>query len=336
MKAVELLESRRHQWQELEQLCLQLESRGGKRLTAESISRFATFYRAACADLALADAYQLPPNTVEYLHQLVGRAHNQLYRSRGSHVSEWAHTLLYVVPRRLYRDRYLRVAFLLFWGSFLGAMYLGYASPDFAERIVGREELMQMEEMHSHSVEGRDPGTGSLMVGFYIQHNTGIGLNCFAFGLLLGVGGLIITASNAMILGTVFGYMITSPSNENFFQFVTAHGPFELNAIVVSAAAGMRLGFAIVDTKGLTRAASVRRAAHEALPVMWLAIILFFLAALIEGFLSPSAAPYWIKAVVAGVSSGLLLFYFAVLGRPDEPSPTTRPNAYRDSGTPFR
>ena len=40
------------------------------------------------------------------------------------------------------------------------------------------------------------------------------------------------------------------------------------------------------------------------------------LAALIEGFLSPSSAPYWIKAAVAVLSSGLLMAYFVVLGYP--------------------
>ena len=44
-------------------------------------------------------------------------------------------------------------------------------------------------------------------------------------------------------------------------------------------------------------------------------MILFALAALIEAFLSPSAAPYEIKAAVAGVSAVLLAFYVLVLGR---------------------
>jgi len=45
-------------------------------------------------------------------------------------------------------------------------------------------------------------------------------------------------------------------------------------------------------------------------------MVMFFMAALIEGFLSPSAAPYWLKVFVAIVSSSLLAFYFVVLGFP--------------------
>jgi len=78
MKVALLLEKRRQNWQELEGLCTQLSMASKKKLPAAQVSRFATLYRAACADLALAYAYQLPQNTVQYLHRLVGQAHNQL------------------------------------------------------------------------------------------------------------------------------------------------------------------------------------------------------------------------------------------------------------------
>jgi hypothetical protein len=52
------------------------------------------------------------------------------------------------------------------------------------------------------------------------------------------------------------------------------------------------------------------------MPMMGAAMVLFFLAALTEGFLSPTSAPYWIKATFAVVSSLLLMVYFVVLGFP--------------------
>ena len=43
------------------------------------------------------------------------------------------------------------------------------------------------------------------------------------------------------------------------------------------------------------------------MPVMWAAVVLFILAAGIEAFISPAPnLPYWFKALVAVVSSGLL------------------------------
>jgi hypothetical protein len=98
MKVAEILERRRKHWHELERLCIDLKQ-PGHRLSAPEMVRFATLYRAACADLALADAYHLPQNTVHYLHRLVGRAHNMLYRSRRFNVAEWANILLNDVPQ---------------------------------------------------------------------------------------------------------------------------------------------------------------------------------------------------------------------------------------------
>lgn len=319
MKVADLLQSRREQWRELEQLCARMNGWRRRRMPAADVLHFSSLYRAACADLALADAYQLPPATVDYLHQLVGRAHNQLYRGEALTFRTWFHELFVVVPRRLFADRCLWLAAGVFWGMFLLSVAMAYGTQGFAERVVGKDQLMLLEEHYSQPVqrsfaEGGIEGSG--MAGFYIYNNVGIGLRCFAFGMLLGIGGLYVTVFNAAMLGVMFGFMAKSPHAANFFQFVTAHGPFELTAIVLCAAAGMRLGFSLVDTRGLTRIASLRRAAQESMSTAWAAVVLFVLAAAIEAFLSPSLAPYAIKAGVAIVSCVLLLFYIVVLGYP--------------------
>ena len=320
MKVVDLLKQRRENWQELEQLCGQMENSRAPRLGAEAVSRFAVLYRAVCADLALADAYQLPPNTVQYLHRLVGRAHNQLYRSRRFDIPAWWRVLMVDVPRKVFRDPCVQTAFCLFWGIFIASAFLAANEdrfPRYANQLLSPEMLEQLRTSFSEPIGGRDPSVNPIMASYYIQHNTSIGQQCFAGGLLV-VPGLMVTTFNAAHLGAAFGYMARHdvPEGENFFHFVTAHGPFELTAIVLAAGAGLRLGMSWIRTGGLTRVASLQRTAQEAMPIMGAAMILFFLAALIEGFLSPSSAPYWIKATVAVLSSGVLTTYFAVLGFP--------------------
>jgi uncharacterized membrane protein SpoIIM required for sporulation len=314
MKVSELLETRWANWRELDRLCTLLAGRWGKAVRAEMVARMAALYRGACADLALADAYQLPPGTVDYLHRLVGKAHNQLYRSRKFAYASWLEEILVTVPQRLFNDNCLRLAFCIFWGMFLLAAGLAYHQPGFAERVWSKEMLMFLDEQFARPPE--EHGVNGMMIGYYIRNNAGIGLECFAGGLLLGVGGLYTTAVNASLLGAMFGFMARSPHSENFFHFVTAHGPLELTAVVLSAAAGMRLGFSLIDSKGMTRSASLRAAVGETLPVAIAAMLMFFLAAMIEAFLSPSAAPYPVKVAVAAVSAGALAFYFVILGYP--------------------
>jgi uncharacterized membrane protein SpoIIM required for sporulation len=323
MKIADVLSQRRVQWQELDRLCAQMaERRTRRRMRGATVSRFASLYRAACADLALADAYHLPPSTVQYLHQLVGRAHNQLYRSRTFDYGAWGELLLVDVPQRIFRDGCVQVAFVLFWGVFVMSAWLAASPawwPDYAEQVLGDAQIEELERSFASPIAGRDAAFNPFMASIYIYHNTGIGLKCFAGGLLV-LPGLLVTIFNAATLGASFGYMARPdvPAGVNFFHFVTAHGPFELTAIVLSAGAGLRLGLAWLKTDGLTRIDSLRRSAGETMPLMGTAMLLFFGAALIEAFLSPSAAPYALKAAVAVICSGLLMFYLVVLGYPRE------------------
>lgn len=320
MKVSELLQQRRENWQELEQLCEEAQSRRKSRISPAAVSRFASLYRAACADLALADAYQLPPNTVDYLHRLVGRAHNQLYRSRQFDLASWARLLLHEAPQRIFNDRCVQVAFCTFWGVFILSAVLAFSKslwPGYAEQILGEGMVEMLETNFKDPIKGRDASANYVMAGFYIHHNTGIGLKCFAFGLAV-IPGIFICIYNAAVLGASFGYMARPDVSEgmNFFHFVTAHGPFELTAIVLAAGSGLRLGWSWIFTNGYSRSASLRQTGEYCMPIIGAMMVLFFLAALIEGFLSPSSAPYWVKAAVAILSSGILLFYFVILGFP--------------------
>src|SRR5262245_33869950 len=138
MKVVELLERRRHNWQELDRLCDKVQGTNTKPLPPAEVSRLGTLYRTACADLALAYAYQLPQNTVQYLHRLVGRAHNQLYRSQRFEIGKWVNMLLFEVPKTIFHDRCVQVMFCIFWGLFILSAYLAYSKaawPEFAEQV---------------------------------------------------------------------------------------------------------------------------------------------------------------------------------------------------------
>ena len=347
MKVAERIEKRRVYWQELEDLCSQMSNSRKKTIGARNVARFAALYRAACADLALADSYQLPPNIVDYLHKLVGRAHGQLYRSRQIDWSHIGDLLLRKIPRHIFQDRCVQLTFWLFWTVFLLAGFMASNPerfPNFAEEMAGANALDQMEQMYAQDIGGRGVGPTASGAAFYMNHNTGIGMQCFVAGATI-IGGLGILLYNAAFLGTIFGHM-ASPSvpedvSGNFFEFVTAHGPFELTAIVLAAGAGLRIGFSLISphhkegsltedelpeseqslfdkTRQVSyeRLDSLRIGARRALPVMGASAILFTLAAMVEAWISPTPLPEEAKQAVAIFSSGLLMLYFIVLGYP--------------------
>lgn len=323
----ETLQKRRAAWQRLDHMLDQLSARSLKGCDGSRLTELSDLYRSACADLAMAEQYRLSPETVNYLHGLVGRAHNAIYRSRRFQFHTWWDIAFRQAPQQIFQDRCVQICAVLFFGLFSLATYLAYneaAFPGFAEKTLGAEQIDGMEQMFAEVEFGRDIGTNLSMVAFYIQHNTGIGLECFAMGPLI-IPGLYKTAYNAVVLGASFGYMARggTEGGDNFLEFVTAHGAFELTAIALAAAAGLRIGSGWLFTQGLTRGASLQLRAREAVPVMAVSGVLFFLAALTEGLLSPSGIPYLFKAIWAVFSSGLMMFYFVVLGYPTESSSAT-------------
>ncbi len=316
MKVGALLERRQERWVELERLCGAVGLPGAKP-DADTVNRFARLYRDACADLALADAYQLPQETVDYLHRLVARSHNALYRSRGFSWSVWGEVLLRKVPRACFGDSCVHASFLIFWGLFLLAAYLGHQETRFANAVLGEE---QIEGMRTNFQEFGDRpfAVNFRMACFYVYNNAGIGLQCFGWSILF-LPGLFTIAYNAVVLGTSFGVMFRPEMGDagvHFRDFVTAHGPFELTAIVLSCGAGLRIGMGWVRTNGADRFDSLVRAGTAAMPIAGAATVLFCLAALIEGFISPTTLPWAFKGIIAVLSSLALVAYFVVLGLP--------------------
>jgi uncharacterized membrane protein SpoIIM required for sporulation len=322
----ETVQKRREDWLRLESLLVQMEATNLKRSPGAQIADLSALYRSACADLAMEEQYRLSPEMSFYLHGLVAKAHNTLYRSRKFQYQDWADIILRRAPQQIFRDRCVHICAVLFFGLFSLTAYLAYNEstfPGFGEQILGDEMIENLEGMYGEK-EDRSINTNFIMVAFYIRHNTTIGLTCFALGVLI-LPGLVVTCFNASFLGAAFGYMARPgvEGGDNFLNFVTAHGSFELTAIALGAAAGLRIGSGWLFTRGLSRVASLQMRAKEALPVMAASGILFFLAALTEGLISPTNLPYLFKACWAMLSSTLLMFYFVVLGYPSEQSSAT-------------
>ncbi len=308
---------RNSDWLELEQIV----DRAGRffyRLNADETLRLGALHRAVCLDLLQAIERDAPRETVERLRALVGRSHNLLYRARGLDRRAWGAMVFRHAPARLLHDPAVKIAAAFFLGAMAVTALLAAGREKVAATIIGQPMIEELDRMYAQPIGRLDSSTmgrnDSLMAGFYLQHNTSIGLRCFAWGIVFGVGSLSELLTNAIVLGTVMGHMARGPYAANFFTFVTAHSAFELTAIMLSAAAGLRMGWGLVDTQGEGRLDSLKREAKNALPALGAAVLLFILAAFVEGFVSASTLPYAAKAAVGMISLGLIASYLA-LGR---------------------
>ena len=226
-------------------------------------------------------------NLISHLESLTARSHNSLYsRTSGRWKGAWD-LITADFPRTLRENwPFFWLAMLLFWGPFIFGAVATLIRPDFALDVLGPDGLENAANYGSEV--GRSDGDDSFMMGFYIRNNIGIAFQCFATGIFFGLGSIFYLVFNGLDIGTFTGHVVNDGNAANFFTFTSGHSAFELTAIVISGAAGLRMGYSLARTNGLTRIGSLRAAGPELFRLILGAAFMLFIAALIEAFWSAS------------------------------------------------
>lgn len=310
----EFVAQRAHRWRELESL---LTDKALHRQAPPIISRIGVLYRMVCSDLMRARSLGLGSDVTGHLDALAGRAHNLLYGPKPYRLRGVWELVAYDFPRSLRKNwRYFLLSNALFYLPLAVGLLGAMASTEFSESVLPASMLRSMEEAYSEGFsKGRGTGTDAAMTGFYVYNNVGIAFRCFATGVLFGFGSMFFLIYNGLVIGAVLGHVIHVGYGHNILTFICGHGPFELTAIVISGAAGLKMGYALVRTEGTTRVASLRRAGPELFHLIVGAALMLFIAALIEGFWSPSSIAPEIKWAFSGLMSLLITLYLLFAGR---------------------
>ena len=108
-----------------------------------------------------------------------------------------------------------------------------------------------------------------MMFGFYIRNNVGVAFQCFAGGLFAGLGTLFFLAYNGAFSGALAGYLTERGLSYTFYSFIATHSAFELTAIVLSGAAGLRIGHALLAPGRLTRLQSLVQATRDSAVLLY-------------------------------------------------------------------
>ena len=175
--------------------------------------------------------------------------------------------------------------------------WLVYERPELILSVVSAETAASFDSMYSDSAAsiGRAAEGDWLMFGYYISHNISIAFQCFAGGLLAGIGSLFYLIYNGAFGGAIGGYLTVRGHAGTFYPFVVTHSAFELTAIVLSGAAGLRIGFSMVAPGRLSRVQSLVEATKDCAPVVAGSAGMLLIAAAIEAFWSSQA---WLAPVI--------------------------------------
>ena len=277
-------------------------------------------YRGICQALALAADRQYSPELVDRLNRLALRGHGVLYRNRRREAQQVLEFLLGGFAALVRREwRLVAASALVFFGPLALLIGVLQAYPEFVHYLLEPEQIASFHAMYdpSNPRPGMRPADSSvLMFGFYIWNNVRIGFQTFAGGLAAGVGTLWFLAANGVVIGAVAGYLTQTGFGGPFWSFVAGHSAPELLAIVLSGAAGLRLGLAIVAPGNASRRAALVAAAKPAVRLMYGAALMFFFAAFVEAFWSPNGAvPFAAKLAIGGAIWSAFLLYFLLAGR---------------------
>jgi uncharacterized membrane protein SpoIIM required for sporulation len=282
---------------------------------------FPARYRRLCQHLALARDRCYSAAVVDRLNRLALRGHHLLYGARDDRRNAVLTFIFGGFARAVRAEwRFVLAAGTLFFGPFLAMMALLQFHPDFVYYLMSASQVEDFEQMYAPSAKHlgrvREADSSFQMLGFYIWNNIKIGFQTFAGGLLFGVGSLFFLLFNGFTLGAVAGRLVHAGFATPFFSFVAGHSALELTAIMLSGAAGLKLGYALIAPGQLSRKAALIAASGSATRIMYGAAAMLLCAAFVEAFWSPlTSVPPALKYGVGIAFWTAVVVYFVVMGR---------------------
>jgi len=322
VKQQEFEKEYRSQWEQFAKLLDQLE--GKQPSDRDEMAQFTQHYRRVCQLLGIAKCRCYSTLLVDELNQLVIRGHQQLYRRRNHYWLSIVRFVLHTFPELVRQERRLVGLSLLFF--YLPVLLFGlltFQNERFIYSIMQPQQVAEMEAMYKPSLEkiGRVRGsdTDLYMFGFYINNNISVGFRTFAGGILFGLGSIFFLFYNGMTIGAVAGYLTQLGYGVTFYPFIAGHAAFELTAIVLAGAAGLRLGQALISPGPYTRIVALRQAGLVAIQLIYGVIGMLVIAACLEAFWSSSGLiSNEVKFIVAACFWLIVVVYFLFVGRQKE------------------
>jgi uncharacterized membrane protein SpoIIM required for sporulation len=307
---------------EWERFALALERLERGKQTSQ-VSGFPKAYRRLCQHLALAQERGYSSFLIDSLQQQALRGHQQLYRHRSRLGANLLSFILADFPRLVRSEwPFVLVAGLLFFGSLIGVGVLVHAFPELVYNLIPADQVREMQGMydpvagHLGRTTERAASEDWVMFGYYVMHNIGIAFQTFASGLLAGVGSAFFLFYNGLVIGAVAGHLSEIGFGQTFWPFVIGHGAFELSAIALAGAAGLKLGWALIAPGRLTRGEALRLAARKSVLLICGVMLFLLIAAFIEAYWSAKTTVMPLTKYAVGAALwALVAMYLLFAGR---------------------
>ena len=326
LKSTTFRKQREAGWLDLELLVEKARKRGLKSLTAEELGRLPLLYSSAVSSLSVARAIALDRNLLLYLEDLALRAFLLVYGPRRSWLAGVRHFFARGFPEAARAGGWHILAAL---GCIVAGTVAGYALADGDEAWVaalipadmagGRGIASTRDDLLSHEIFAPWPGWAEafgVFATFLFQHNTMVGIMCLG----LGIAGGLPTVALLILQGLIFGAFLALHAHRGLLLdcvgWVCIHGVTEFGAIAICGAGGLLIGQALLLPGGRTRLASLQAAGETVSRLAVGGMLLFMLAAALEGGLRQLVASTPWRLVIGWGVGAAWITYLAVPRRP--------------------
>jgi len=324
MTPARFLETRAKAWNRLEAIVSKTSKKGVRALDDKELHELTRLYPAVAIDVARARMYNIDPMTQKRINQIAISAHGLLYRRKNVRYLQTIWEFFCYGYPRLFRRLwpYITLATVLFVICILGSYVSTQVKPSNAYIFVpGQLDLTDEDP----GVSGKDISERFRripkppMAAGIMANNISVAFKAFALGITAGIGTCYVIIFNSMVLGGFAGHFSNHGLAYEFWSFIAPHGVLEIFAILVSAAAGLRLGLSLVLPGELKRSASLRVGAQDAVLLVLGTIPMFIIAGFIEGFVTPSYIPGAMKIILGVTITLLTIAYLILAGRSSLP-----------------
>ena len=306
----------RPRWQRLESMLGQIEARGPRGTSRPFLRELSALYRATTGDLAFAQTHYQGTTLLLFLHQLVARAHNQIYRPHRLSPRVISNFFRNEVPLAV-RSHLQAVT----WSAiiFMMGIALGLSAVQFDERAAS----LVLPSNVLNSIYSGQMWTGNIfsvmpasVVSTYIfTNNISVALLAFAGGLSFGLLTTWILFQNGFTIGVLFKLCANYGLLGSLLEFIASHGILEISSILVAGGAGFAVANALLNPGSLSRGDALSLRSRTAVRMAVGAVPSLIAAGCIEAFISPSHFPVWFKAVIGLTLGAVFWLYLLFTGK---------------------
>jgi uncharacterized membrane protein SpoIIM required for sporulation len=298
----------RSEWARLDQLV-----RRRRRLSGAEVDELVGLYQRAATHLSMVRSAGGDPTLTAQLSTRVAQARSAV---TGAHVPAWHQVARFATvgfPVAAYRARW-------WWlGAAAGSILVAVLSAAWIARspAVQASLLPPAQARQLVQQDFRDYYSQYAATSFAARvwtNNVWVAAESLIFGILLGIPTVFVLLENALNVGVDGGFMIGHGRGTEFFALILPHGMLELSAVFLAAAAGLRLGWTIIDPGPRPRSQALAEEGRSTITIVLGLIVVLAISGLIEAFVTPSPLPTWTRISIGAVAEIAFLTYVFVLG----------------------